>query len=64
MALLGENSASELWDAVEAADPANVDEWLRGQNDPSTPSKFQHRTESCHAKLMSIFTPAKAILMD
>ena len=39
VALLGGNSASELWDAVEGADPTNVDEWLRGQNDPDTCTK-------------------------
>ena len=38
-ALLGEDSASDLWNAVEAAEPASLDEWLRGQNDPDTCTK-------------------------
>ena len=39
VALLGENSASELWEAVQAEDPSSVDKWLRGQNDSDTCTK-------------------------
>lgn len=33
---LGKDSACDLWDAVDAADLATLDEWLRSQNDPET----------------------------
>lgn len=38
-ALLGEDPASDLWNAVKTAEPATLDEWLRGQNDPDTCTK-------------------------
>ena len=35
-ALIGEDAACDLWDAVDAADLATLYEWLRSQNDPET----------------------------
>ena len=37
--LLGGDVASDLWDAVDAADPVTLDERLRGQNDLETRTK-------------------------
>lgn len=35
-ALLGKDSACDLWEAAEAADPTTLDEWVRSQNVPET----------------------------